>query len=131
MVEQYALDIPWIAAQANRIQYFFGIDMAVEQTDVSHRAADPSGRLDFARRQLRWSRHVPLDTHLANIGSHSVFLVHDKEATAAFLTEERNLLLKLFPAGTLEETYEVDLLVAKTSATSTLTTPTSPLTTPH
>ncbi|WP_327695537.1 class I SAM-dependent methyltransferase [Streptomyces sp. NBC_00459] len=118
---RYALDIPWIAAQANRIQYFFGIDVGVEQSNASRRAADPSGRLDFARRQLRWSRHVPIDTHLANIGSHSVFLVHDKEAAAAFLAEERNLLLKLFPAGTLEETYEVDLLVAKTSATPTPT----------
>ncbi|GAA3893888.1 class I SAM-dependent methyltransferase [Streptomyces lacrimifluminis] len=113
---RYALDTPWIAAQANRIQHFFGVDVAAEQGTASRRTADPSGRLDFARRQLRWSRRVPVDTHLANIGSHSVFLVHDKEATAAFLAEERNLLLKLFPAGTLEETYEVDLLVARTPA---------------
>ncbi|MDW4911454.1 methyltransferase domain-containing protein [Streptomyces sp. ADMS] len=108
----YALDTPWITAQANRVQYFFGVDMVVEQNGASRRAADPSGRLDFARRQLRWSRHVPIDTHLANIGSRSVFLVHDKEETAAFLAEERNLLLKLFPSGTVEETYEVDLLLA-------------------
>ncbi|NEC91355.1 class I SAM-dependent methyltransferase [Streptomyces sp. SID12501] len=117
----YALDVPWVAAQANRIKYFFGIDVAVEQSNASGRAADPSGRLVFARRQLRWSRQVPIDTHLANIGSHSAFLVHDKEDAAAFLAEERNLLLKLFPAETLEETYEVDLLVAKTPATPTPT----------
>ncbi|GAA0345769.1 class I SAM-dependent methyltransferase [Streptomyces turgidiscabies] len=113
----YAMDIPWIAAQANRIEYFFGVDMVVEKNGASRRAADASGRLDFARRELRWSRHVPIDTHLANIGSHSVFLIHDKEAVAAFLAEERNLLLKLFPAETVEETYDVDLLVAKTATT--------------
>ncbi|WP_405535911.1 class I SAM-dependent methyltransferase [Streptomyces sp. NBC_00075] len=113
----YALNIPWIAAQANRIQYFFGIDTALEQHSAHLRAADPSGRLDFARRQLRWSRRVTIDTHLANLGSHSLFLVHDKKEAADFLTEERNLLLKLFPSETLEETYDVDLLVAKTSTT--------------
>ncbi|MGW3648130.1 class I SAM-dependent methyltransferase [Streptomyces sp. NPDC000878] len=113
----YPLDIPWIGAQANRIQYFFGIDTALEQHSAHLRAADPSGHLDFARRQLRWSRRVPIDTHLANLGSHSLFLVHDKEEAAAFLAEERNLLLKLFPTETLEETYDVDLLVAKTSTT--------------
>ncbi|MFI1359742.1 class I SAM-dependent methyltransferase [Streptomyces sp. NPDC020898] len=112
----YALDVPWIAAQANRIRYFFGIDPVVEQNGASLRAVDPSGRLDFARRQVRWSRRVPIDTHLANLGSHSLFLVHDKEAAAAFLADERNLLLKLFPEETVEETYDVDLLVATTPA---------------
>ncbi|MDX3456331.1 class I SAM-dependent methyltransferase [Streptomyces sp. ME02-8801-2C] len=122
----YALDVPWITAQANRIRYFFGVDPIVENNGASQRAADPSGRLDFASRQLRWSRRVPIDTHLANIGSHSLFLVHDKAETEAFLAEERNLLLKLFPSETVEETYEVDLLVATTALTAEpVTTPTT------
>jgi hypothetical protein len=34
------------------------------------------------------------------------------EATSAFLTEERARLRALFPTETVEETYDVDLLVA-------------------
>lgn len=76
--------------------------------------ADPSGRLDFAHRVVRWSRRVPLDTHLANIGSHSIFLVAGEEHTGVFLTEERRILQEVFPDGTVEETYDVELLVATT-----------------
>ena len=68
--------------------------------------------LDFTGRQIRWSRQVSLDPHLANIASHSAFLVLGEEATAEFLTEERAHLRRLFPTETIEETYDVDLLVA-------------------
>ncbi|MGO4749716.1 SAM-dependent methyltransferase, partial [Streptomyces sp. 2MCAF27] len=64
------------------------------------------------RRKLRWSRAVPLDTHLANIGSHSAFLVLGEAGARAFLTEERGRLGEIFPEGMVEETYVVDLLVA-------------------
>ncbi|MGW5635473.1 class I SAM-dependent methyltransferase [Streptomyces sp. NPDC003832] len=106
------LDVPWAAAQALRAEKFFGIDPVVERSGTGSRAADPDGVLDFTRRLVRWSRRVPVDTHLANIGSHSVFLVHGEEASAAFLAEERTHLLKAFPDGIVEETYDVDLLVA-------------------
>ncbi|MFE9020678.1 class I SAM-dependent methyltransferase [Streptomyces sp. NPDC007808] len=110
------LDIPWQAAQADRIGRRFGVHPVVEQNGSGARAAqdDPTGRLRFTGRQIRWSRRVPLDTHLANIGSHSIFLVHGKDASTAFLTEERHLLLTTFPDGIVEETYDVDLLVATT-----------------
>ncbi|MEV0172536.1 class I SAM-dependent methyltransferase [Streptomyces sp. NPDC050803] len=107
-----ALDVPWIAAQAARMASFFGIDPVAEKHGASERAADPAHRLDFARRKVRWSRRVTIDTHLANIGSHSVFLVHGEEASRAFLTAERAHLTKDFPDGNVEETYDVDLLVA-------------------
>ncbi|WP_328873010.1 class I SAM-dependent methyltransferase [Streptomyces sp. NBC_00287] len=107
----YALDVPWIAAQAERIQDFFGIDPVVEKNGASARAADPEDRVDFTRRVVRWSRRIPIDTHLANLGSHSIFLVHG-EASTTFLAEEGAHLLKAFPDGTVEETYDVDLLVA-------------------
>ncbi|WP_043687983.1 class I SAM-dependent methyltransferase [Streptomyces xylophagus] len=109
-----ALDVPWIAQQSERIRVHFGIDRVVEQNGSGLRAAlaDTTGRLDFAHRQVRWSRHVPVDTHLANIGSHSAFLVHDEESTAAFLAEERNHLRTVFPNGTVEEIYVVELVVA-------------------
>lgn len=111
-----ALDVPWIAEAAVRTQRHFGIDTAAERRNVNARAADPTGRLDFTRRTVRWSRRVPVDTHLANIGSHSVFLVHGEDHTAAFLAEEREHLLKAFPDGMVEEVYDVILLLAKTPA---------------
>jgi SAM-dependent methyltransferase len=112
-----ALDVPWIAAAATRVERYLGVDPVVEKSGSGARAAaslaaDPSGRLAFDRRQVRWSRRVSVDTHLANIGSHSAFLVLGEERTAAFLTEERSHLLPTFPDGIVEETYVVELLVA-------------------
>ncbi|MET7484177.1 methyltransferase domain-containing protein [Streptomyces sp. NPDC005538] len=112
-----ALDIPWITEQSERIRTHFGIDRVVEQNGSGLRSAlaDPTGRLDFAHRTVRWSRRVPVDTHLANLGSHSAFLVHDEASANAFLTEERNHLRTVFPDGIVEETYVVELVVALTS----------------
>lgn len=109
-----AVDIPWIDAQAHRMERRFGVDHVVQRNGDGSRAArtDPSGRLDFAHRTVRWSRRVPLDLHLANISSHSIFLTHGEESTAAFLAEERRHLLAAFPDGTVEETYDVELLLA-------------------
>ncbi|MFJ7337728.1 class I SAM-dependent methyltransferase [Streptomyces sp. NPDC101110] len=111
-----ATDVPWIAEAAARTQRHFDIDVAAEKRNVDARAADPTGLLDFTRRTVRWSRRVPVDTHLANIGSHSVFLVHDPEHTASFLAEEREHLLRTFPDGFVEEVYDVVLLLAPTPA---------------
>ena len=113
----YALDVPWIAGQVGRVAEHFreyGANPAAEVNGAPSRSAlaDPSGRLDFAHRVVRWSRRVPLDTHLANIASHSIFLVAGEEHTGVFLTEERRILKEVFPDGTVEETYDVELLVA-------------------
>jgi SAM-dependent methyltransferase len=109
-----ALDIEWIAEAADRAARFVGIDLAAEQSKGGERTerADPSGRLGFARREVRWSRRVPIDTHLANVGSHSFLLVLPEQRRTAFLEEERAQLLKVFPDGIVEETYDVLLLVA-------------------
>jgi len=112
-----AIDVPWISAALDRVQRYLGIDPVVETNGSGARAAaslvaDPSGRLNFGRSQVRWSRRVSLDTHLANIASHSAFLVLGEAGTEAFLAEERGHLLKTFPDGIVEETYVVDLLVA-------------------
>jgi SAM-dependent methyltransferase len=113
----YPLDVPWIAAQGERIGERFrdkGAVPTVELNGAGARAAltGAAGRLDFAQRLVRWSRRVPLDTHLANIGSHSIFLVAGEERATAFLADERRHLLELFPDGIVEETYDVELLVA-------------------
>ncbi|MDF3302998.1 class I SAM-dependent methyltransferase [Streptomyces tropicalis] len=109
-----ALDVGWVADAADRAGRFFGVDAAAEKRRAADRTdlADPSGRLRFTRRVLRWSRRVPLDTHLANIGSHSAFLVIPEERRTAYLEEERGHLLRVFPDGVVEETYDVLLLVA-------------------
>ncbi|MEU5536653.1 class I SAM-dependent methyltransferase [Streptomyces sp. NPDC020362] len=109
-----ALDVEWIAEEADRMGRFFGVNMAAEKRKAADRTdlADPSGRLRFGRRKVRWSRRVPVDTHLANLGSHSVFLVTPEDRRTAFLAEERGHLLKVFPGGIVEETYDVLVLVA-------------------
>ncbi|MFI6039326.1 class I SAM-dependent methyltransferase [Streptomyces sp. NPDC051315] len=107
-----ALDVPWIDAQTDRIQRHFGADQVIGKNGAHTALPDPTGRLDFARRLVRWSRRVTIEKHLANISSHSIFLVHGEESTAAFLTEERRHLLAAFPDGTVEETYDVELLLA-------------------
>ncbi|MFE1286188.1 class I SAM-dependent methyltransferase [Streptomyces sp. NPDC058751] len=118
-----ALDVPWIEASARRAERFLGLDEKHRKAERSPSsvqparalAADPTGTLSFTHRQVRWSRRVPVGTRLANVGSHSQFLVLGEEAVKEFFAEERNLLLQAFPEGFVEETYVVELLVATRS----------------
>lgn len=114
-----ALDVPWIVEAGRRINRHFGRELTAEQRTVGARAADPSGRLGLLRRDIRWSRRVPVDTHLANLGTHSVFLTQDADRTAAYLAEERRHVLRTFPDGIVEETYDAVLLLATTPTTPT------------
>ncbi|MCX5051994.1 methyltransferase domain-containing protein [Streptomyces sp. NBC_00201] len=109
-----AFDVPWIREQHQRIARHCGVKpTSRERPDDSDaiRLAGLSG-LRVARRQVRWSRTIPLDTHLANISSRSAFLVLAEDDKRAFLSEERRRLREAFPDGTVVETYVVDLLVA-------------------
>ncbi len=54
---------------------------------------------------------MPIDTHLTNIASHSLFILHGAESTRAFLDQERVCLREVFPDGVVEEIYDVLLLV--------------------
>ncbi|MFE5736102.1 class I SAM-dependent methyltransferase [Streptomyces celluloflavus] len=109
-----AFAVPWIAAQHERIANHCGVRQRSLARPDDSRAAQLAGfsGLRFVRRQLCWSRSVPLDTHLANISSHSAFLVLGETGTQEFLTDERARLREIFPDETVEETYLVDLLVA-------------------
>ncbi|MBT3153687.1 class I SAM-dependent methyltransferase [Streptomyces sp. CHD11] len=111
-----ALDVPWIAEAADRAARHFGFDFSAEKRNLGAHTADFAGRLDVIRHDVRWSRRVPLDTHLANLGSHSLFLLQGEERSAAYLAEERRHVLDVFPDGTVEETYDVLLLLATTPA---------------
>ncbi|WP_424888440.1 class I SAM-dependent methyltransferase [Streptomyces sp. XH2] len=108
-----ALDVPWIAAQHERIARHTGTEPPVREPDDGRavRLAGFEG-LRCVRRLVRWSRVVPLDVHLANIGSHSAFLVLGEAGTREFLTAERDRLRTAFPDEEIEETYVVDLFVA-------------------
>ena len=112
-----AQDVPWITEQADRIKGYFNTEKATKNG-----AGDTRPELAFegapevpahSHRVVRWSRTVPVDTHLANIGSHSIFLVAGEERAKAFLAEEREHLLKAFPDGRVEEVYDVLLIVAR------------------
>ncbi|MET7858915.1 methyltransferase domain-containing protein [Streptomyces sp. NPDC005318] len=100
----------WIAEQDARLRRFFGVDESAHGSSV--RPRDLPAELDFVNRKVSWTRQVSLDTHLANLGSHSAFLVRGEADARRFLTEEREILAELFPDGTVEESYVVDLSVA-------------------
>ncbi|MGC0417221.1 class I SAM-dependent methyltransferase [Embleya sp. AB8] len=110
-----AQDVAWIVAQNERVAEHCGVDPPTSSRPDDARAAELAGfaGLRVGRRQVRWSRTVPLDIHLANVSSHSAFLVLDPASTEAFVTEERTRLRELFPDEKVEETYVVDLLVAR------------------
>ncbi|MGI5456798.1 class I SAM-dependent methyltransferase [Streptomyces sp. CA-249302] len=109
-------DVPWITEQADRIRAHFRGEHNNKQGASELRSALAfKGVPDVpahSHRIVRWSREVPVDTHLANVGSHSIFLVQDEERTDAFLAEERERLLQTFPDGTVEEVYDVLVIVA-------------------
>ncbi|MEU8587257.1 class I SAM-dependent methyltransferase [Streptomyces sp. NPDC048664] len=112
-----APDVPWLAAQSDRISRRFATEEAARNSPAGARplerafagVAQPPA---FTHRVVRWSRRIPVDTRLANIGSHSIFLVLGEERAGAFLAEEREQLLTEFPDGFVEEVYDVHLLVA-------------------
>ncbi|MFF5587387.1 class I SAM-dependent methyltransferase [Streptomyces hygroscopicus] len=109
-----AFDVPWTAAQDERIAAHCGVRPSPRTRPDDSRAVRLAGLsgLRCVRRHVRWSRTVPLDTHLANITSYSAFIVLGEAGTQEFLADERDRLRELFPDGRVEEAYLVDLLVA-------------------
>ncbi|GGX98500.1 class I SAM-dependent methyltransferase [Streptomyces minutiscleroticus] len=114
-----ALDVPWIAAQERRLKEFFGADSPGKKGSGGIPAeaafAAVPGVPPHSSHRIRWSRTVPVDTHLANISSHSIFLMRGAEGCAAFLAAERDHLLDAFPDGHVEEVYDVLLLLTRRS----------------
>jgi SAM-dependent methyltransferase len=112
-----AQDVPWITDQADRVKRYFGTETATKNGTGDLRielAFEGAPEVPaHTHRVVRWSRTIPVDTHLANIGSHSVFLVAGEERTQAFFAEERKHLLEAFPDGRVEEVYDVLLVVAR------------------
>ncbi|MFJ3881753.1 class I SAM-dependent methyltransferase [Streptomyces sp. NPDC090077] len=96
--------VPWIAEQDRRLREFFGVVGLPTRESVEG--------LDHVTREVRWSRRLPLEAHLANHATHSAFLVLGETRTREFIDAERARLLDLFPDGTVEEDYVVTLRVA-------------------
>ncbi|NEA57171.1 methyltransferase domain-containing protein [Streptomyces sp. SID13666] len=109
-----AFDVPWIRGQRRRIAHHCGLKPTSQARPDDSEAVRLAGLtgLQVARRQVRWSRMVSLDLHLANISSRSAFLVLAEDDRRAFLHAERRRLSEMFPDEAVEETYVVDLLVA-------------------
>ncbi|MGW6571327.1 class I SAM-dependent methyltransferase [Streptomyces sp. NPDC054945] len=97
--------VPWIAEQEQRLRVFFEVEGQTYRTL-------PEGLGEFATRSVTWTRRITLDDHLANLASHSAFLVLGEARTRAYLAGERELLNGLFPDGIVEEQYVVSLNVA-------------------
>lgn len=55
---------------------------------------------------------MPVEVHLANIGTQSAFLVIGEERSRAFLAAEREHLTRHFPDGMVDEHYVVALVLA-------------------
>ncbi|AHH18809.1 putative methzltransferase [Nocardia nova SH22a] len=110
-----AFDVPWLHAQHLRIARYCGTEPRPASRPDDAEAVRLAGLtgLRVGRRRIRWSRTVSLDTHLANIGSRSAFLVLDEDRRRSALAEERGILSAAFPDGIIEETYSVDLLVGR------------------
>lgn len=112
----HAVDVPWIIDQAERIRHHFNGEYSNAQGASRSRTAQAFEGAPTVpahqHRVVRWSRSVPVDRHLANIGSHSIFLVQGESATQDFLAREREHLLRVFPNGEVEEVYDVLLIVA-------------------
>ncbi|HEY9439427.1 MAG TPA: methyltransferase domain-containing protein [Streptomyces sp.] len=113
--------VPWIAAQGARLARYLGADAVAHGAPVSlsqgsgahpeHLRRLPGGTL---QRLLPWARTVPVETHLANLATHSAFLVRGaaaEEPTRRFFAEEYEHLAAHFPHGLVEERYVVDLRV--------------------
>ncbi|MER5728029.1 class I SAM-dependent methyltransferase [Streptomyces sp. NPDC002138] len=99
--------VPWIGDQDRRIAGLLAAEPGIAPRDL------PEG-LDFTRRAVRWSRRIPVDAHLANLASHSAFLVLGEGRAGEFFGAERALLLGRFPDGAVVEEYVTTLCLART-----------------
>ncbi|MFJ8159795.1 class I SAM-dependent methyltransferase [Streptomyces sp. NPDC096136] len=98
--------VPWVAEQQARI-----VERIGDGCYISDRTLP--GGLSWRTRELRWSRAVTVDFHLAKLATHSAFILLGAAGAAEFLAEERKHLLRRFPDGALEEPYTAFVAVAR------------------
>ena len=67
--------------------------------------------LTVRRAVLRWSRSIPVDQAVADLGSRSYLAVLDRARRAEVLAAEREALLQEFPDGMVVEDFDLDRTV--------------------
>ncbi|GGR85568.1 methyltransferase [Streptomyces aureoverticillatus] len=108
------LDIPWIAAQEARLKSRLpGYHARGISGDAPRFIAAAAPGLMPVHRRLRWTRRIPLDVHLAHLGSRSYFAHLGPERAAPVLADERAHLRVHFPDEVVEETYALDVTVVR------------------
>lgn len=104
--------VDWLAAQEQRFAavcpYFHPFGESGDAQAMLARLG-----VESATTVLSWTRTIPLDQALLDVGSRSYFAVMAPEARAAALADERAALLAEFPDGMLVEPYRLDLTVAR------------------
>ncbi|MGA5268696.1 class I SAM-dependent methyltransferase [Streptomyces lydicamycinicus] len=104
-------DVDWAAEQeariARRLPGYHAHSVAPEAPDLIRGLGLG---LHPVAQVLHWTRRVPVDTHLAMLGSRSYFSAIGP-AAAPVLAAEREALRDVFPDGIVEEAYALDLTV--------------------
>lgn len=104
------LEVEWAAEQVARLARALPTYAGPEDPEAPEmlRAAG----LDPRTRRVRWTRPVPVRTHLANLATHSYIAVLPPEQAERVLAAEREALGIRFPDGVVPEAYVVDLVTA-------------------
>ncbi|MFF9900800.1 class I SAM-dependent methyltransferase [Streptomyces longispororuber] len=109
-------DVAWAAAQEARLKSrlpgYHAHGISGESARVVDRVAPGLGPV---HRRLHWTRPVPLDVHLAHLGSRSYFAALGPDRAAPVLADERAHLLEQFPDGVVPEAYAVDVTVVRSA----------------
>ena len=107
------LDAGWVQAQEgrfrDRVTGYHRFGLTNESAGIINALGLP---LRVLGDEVRWTRRVPLDEHLANLGTHSYFALLGQDERAEIFADERAELLKVFPDGIVDEPYRVNVTVA-------------------
>ncbi|GAA2065751.1 class I SAM-dependent methyltransferase [Streptomyces cheonanensis] len=105
--------VAWVAAQQRRLSPGHRYDVT-DRAPALIRGAAP--HLTPHYRELRWTRTLPLDTHLAALTTHSTLATLPPERAAALIEAERAALRAVFGDGPVTEPYVVRLTAVRTPA---------------
>jgi SAM-dependent methyltransferase len=91
----------------------YAIDGIVEQLNRDLRASDAFGSIE--QHDAWWDRTVSIEDHLGELATHSS-VIQLGAAAGAYIEEQRAVLAREFPDGTIRERYVCQLQVAKVRA---------------
>lgn len=112
-------DAPWRLGYNDRIRELIGGEPDYGNSST---ALDQDPRVELGSRaaglsvrtfEAQWSRRVPLEHRITNVMSRSYVSDVEPERLAAFLDNERGILLKHFPDGMVVEEYTTWLGVVR------------------